>query len=139
MSDKRGKRPSQLSGTPRLTEPQAPPDYNKETLKFCLRHLQRNFDVECLTQEAQAAFAVALQKRAAMTWLEITMANRHGLGSELMRVDQLKPSMPRVFEDVGKVTVIRYFGSLPMAGVRINDVFHILWLEPAFGDLYDHN
>jgi hypothetical protein len=28
--------------------------------------------------------------------------------------------------------------ALPMAGVRVRDVYHVLWLEPEFGRLYDH-
>ena len=34
--------------------------------------------------------------------------------------------------------VLRYKGKLPMAGIRVQDVLHILWIEPHFGDLYDH-
>lgn len=34
--------------------------------------------------------------------------------------------------------VFRFDGLLPMAGVRVEDVHHVLWAEAAFGRLYDH-
>ena len=73
-----------------------------------------------------------------MTWTQIMMSDRHGLGSENLPVDQLKVQLPAAFEDHDKVMVLRYNGLLPMAGIRINDVYHLLWLEPQFGSLYDH-
>lgn len=32
----------------------------------------------------------------------------------------------------------RYHGKRPMLGVRINEVFHVLWIERQFGDVYAH-
>ncbi len=32
----------------------------------------------------------------------------------------------------------RYHGLLPMAGVRIGEIYHVPWIEPEFGLLYDH-
>jgi hypothetical protein len=32
----------------------------------------------------------------------------------------------------------RCSGRLPMAGVRSGDVFHIVWIEARFNELYDH-
>jgi len=46
--------------------------------------------------------------------------------------------MPTGFEDAEQFLVLRYSGKLPMAGVRVRDVYHILWIEPNFGHLYDH-
>lgn len=34
--------------------------------------------------------------------------------------------------------VFRYDGKLHMAGVRVRDVYHVLWIEPEFNSLYDH-
>jgi hypothetical protein len=34
--------------------------------------------------------------------------------------------------------VFRYHGKLPMAGVRVRDVYHVLWIEPGFGQFYAH-
>lgn len=34
--------------------------------------------------------------------------------------------------------VLCYDGLLPMAAVRANDTFHVVWIEPEFNKLYDH-
>ncbi|MGX7681870.1 hypothetical protein ACSMXN_23555 [Jatrophihabitans sp. DSM 45814] len=55
-----------------------------------------------------------------------------------MPIGQLRAAAPAAFSGEERVLVLRYDGKHPMAGVRINDVLHLLWLEPKFGDLYDH-
>lgn len=34
--------------------------------------------------------------------------------------------------------VFRYSDRLPMAGVRVGDTFHVVWIERQYGELYDH-
>jgi hypothetical protein len=34
--------------------------------------------------------------------------------------------------------MFRYDGRLPMGGIRVRDIYHVLWIEPEFGRLYDH-
>jgi hypothetical protein len=133
----RGNRPK-FSSSAKLTQAPAPINYDEQTPKFCLRHLHRDFNVKALTADKQADFALALQLRATMTWREIIMAPKHGLGAEHIPKGQIRAPIPRGFEDADQFLVLRYSGKLPMAGVRVQDVFHILWIEPEFGRLYDH-
>ncbi len=79
-----------------------------------------------------------MQNRAGMTWKEISLAPRHGLGIEHLPVSEIRAPLPPAFEGHEKVMVMRYNGKLPMAGIRVRDVFHILWIERQFGELYDH-
>lgn len=125
------------NGAP-LQEPPPPQDPNKATPRFCLRHLQSGFDIEALDVQKRADFAVALQKRARMQWRDIILASRHGLGSENMPAKFIKPGIPPQFEDTDTFMVLRYSGKLPMVGVRTLDTFHIVWIEKAFGEVYDH-
>ncbi|WP_143261972.1 hypothetical protein [Allokutzneria sp. NRRL B-24872] len=137
MTDRRrGKAPKSIKGT--IADVPPVRDRNRDTPKFCLRHLQRGYDVDNLPKEQRAAFAVALQRRAAMTWRDIVMAPRHGLGTENLPREQIKAKIPAAFEDSEEFLVLRYDGKLPMAGVRAGEVLHILWIEKHFGDLYDH-
>lgn len=138
MAPPAGRKNRPVHTNAKIASPERPPDYNAETPKFCLTHLQPDFDVEALDAEGRAAFATALHKRSKMTWTEILRSPRHGLGSENIPVSQLKVNLPVVFEGQEKVLVLRYHGKLPMAGVRVNDVYHLLWLEPEFNTLYDH-
>ena len=61
---------------------------------------------------------MALHKRARMTWSEIILADKHGLGLETMPKDSIKPTVPEQFKDTDKFIVLRYSGRLPMVGVR---------------------
>ncbi|MEJ2853749.1 MULTISPECIES: hypothetical protein [unclassified Saccharothrix] len=138
MAKTRGRRPQPVEGTV-ATIPTVATDHNKDTPKFCLRHLQSGFDVGNLSRDGQASFAMALQKRASMTWLEIIQANRHGLGSENIPRSAIKARIPPHFADAEQFLVLRYDGRKPMAGVRTGAIFHILWIECEFNELYAHS
>jgi hypothetical protein len=73
-----------------------------------------------------------------MLWAELRRAPKHGLGSETLQVASLKIGLPAQFGDQPKVMVFRYSGLLPMIGVRVSEVFHILGIEDSFGSLYEH-
>ena len=133
----RGTRPSAPSGKLR-PEPSPPSDLNDETPKFCLNYLRPGFDVHALDSDAQAAFAKTLQKLASSKWKDLITAPRHGQGSELIHKNSIKAPIPGRFQDQEKFLTFRYKGKLPMSGVRVGDVYHILWIEPTFGQLYDH-
>jgi hypothetical protein len=42
------------------------------------------------------------------------------------------------YDDESPKFCLRFHGKLPMAGVRVADVYHVLWIEPQFGRLYGH-
>jgi hypothetical protein len=113
-------------------------DHNRSTPTFCLHHVQPGFDVTNLDKAARAAFALSLQQRAKMVWRDILMAPRHGLGSENLPRAVIKAPIPARFEDADEFMALRYSGKLPMVGVRSGAVFHIVWIERQFGELYDH-
>ena len=118
-----------------LTEP---PNYEESTPKFCLHHLQSGYGVTELSTEQRADFALALEKRRSMTWHQLYAAPHLGLGYETIGSSQFHPTIPRAFQDTPKFIVFRYSGKLPMAGVRVRDVFQIVWIERTFNDLYNH-
>lgn len=37
-----------------------------------------------------------------------------------------------------KYMVIRHEGNQPVVGFRAGDIFYALWIEAAYGDVYDH-
>lgn len=138
MAKSRGRAPVRNANAQPLAPPAPAPDYDRQTPKFCMRHLQPGFGVSDLDEAGRAAFAVALERRSRMTWSEITLAPRHGLGIEWMPASRIKPTIPTAFQDADRFLVMRYHGKLPLAGVRAGDVFHIVWIERRFGDLYPH-
>lgn len=122
-----------------LPEPAQPVNYDDATPKFCLGFLQSVCNVSNLAQEQQASFAVTLQEQAKATWKELTLRGRHAGGLEHFPASQIKKQIPDRFSDEKKFSVFRYIDdNRPMIGVRVRDVFHILWIEKDFGDVYDH-
>jgi len=136
MARNRGNRPVATQDT--FGKPAKPANHDDETPKFCLHFLRADFDVHALDASGQAAFAKTLQKLAGSQWKELILAPRHGQGSERVPREQIRAPIPLRFQDQDKFLVFRYNGMLPMAGVRVADVYHVLWIERHFGDLYDH-
>jgi hypothetical protein len=135
--DRQPKRASKRKRSP-IDPGGAPVGTDSHTPKFCLKHLQYGYDVKALPEAQQADFAVALQNRANLTWTELTLAPHHGLGSEPIPAAKIRPSVPTVFSDAEDFLVFRYSGLKPMVGVRARDVFHVVWIERQFGEVYDH-
>jgi hypothetical protein len=132
----RGKRPKGSRAS--YVVPAAPVNHDDQSPKFCLHFLARDYDVHALDSEKQGAFAKTLQKLASSRWKDLMLAPRHGQGSELIPASEIRAPIPTQFEAEPKFMVFRYHGKLPMAGVRVDDVYHVLWIEPEFGRLYDH-
>jgi hypothetical protein len=122
----------------KLRELPEPLSHDDETPKFCLHYLRRDLDVQALNPDGQAAFAKTLQKLASSRWKDLITTSRHGQGTEFIPSRQIRASIPTRFQDAERFLVFRYHGKLPMAGVRVRDVYHVLWIEPEFGRLYDH-
>lgn len=141
MADRNRGKPPRAKGKGKrpLNKPSSAGSANDATPKFCLAHIVDGHCVESLPDDNKRAdFALALQKRCSMTWQQITFADKHGLGLEMIDAGAIKPTVPESFSDREKFTVMRYSGLLPMVGVRVVDTFHILWIEGDFGDVYDH-
>jgi hypothetical protein len=134
----RGNRPKGRTDRLPVSQPQPADDHSAGHPKFCLRFLHHDFNVEKLTREQRADFALTLQRLSSLTWAEIQQFRRHTYGTEMIPRGQIKPTAPTVFDDQSRFMMFRYSGNLPMGGVRAGDTFHILWLEAAFDDLYNH-
>lgn len=86
----------------------------------------------------QAAFAVALYEHAKMTWLDITLAPRDGLGIEKISRSSLRVSIPEEITPDVEFIAMRFHGEAPMVGYRDGRTFHIVWLDPGF-TVYRHS
>lgn len=74
-----------------------------------------------------------------MTWNEIMMAHKHGLGSETLPAKSIIPDLPEWMDSSEKLLVLRHEGRLPQVGIRIGDTFEVIWIEPEFNTLYSHD
>lgn len=129
-------------GTPPLDQPHvkpsAPPkDYGSPKIGF--RLIQSGWGVENLSASQALVFLAKWQKRASMTWDKVTLADRHGLGSETLPASRLLPAVPNWMEKDFKLLVLRHEGRLPQVGIRVGDVFEVMWIETKFNTLYSHD
>lgn len=104
---------------------------------FCFKYLQ----IEPKGDDPfYAAFIVRLTKLSQLSWSKINTTQRHGFGTEKIPVGQIKPKMPNfVTPDVSHLIVFRANGdNRPFLGLRKGNVFHIIFIEERFGDVYNH-
>jgi hypothetical protein len=93
--------------------------------------------VDELTSAQCREFLRKWHNRARPSWRELVQHSRHGLGSEQLPCRIFKPRIPESLE-CDRYTVFRHEGNLPFAGFRSGDVFHVLWIEARYNELYDH-
>jgi hypothetical protein len=104
---------------------------------FCLRHLVVGWRISDCERDDQAAFALTVEKLSKMSWLEIRNAPRHGSGTEKISRTSLNVAVPESITEDVQFLALRFSGMKPMVGYRSNEIFHVVWLDPAF-KLYDH-
>ena len=84
-------------------------------------------------------FLNRLKKLSELGWDEINRSDRHSFGVEQIPVSNflIKNQVPILTDDVKKLTVFRAVGdNRVFAGIRDNEVFHIILIEYVFGDIY---
>lgn len=74
-----------------------------------------------------------------MTWDEIMLAPKHGLGSESLPAKCILPQLPKWMDTNAKLIVLRHHERLAQVGIRHNDVFEVIWIEPEYNTLYSHD
>ena len=105
---------------------------------FCFRHLQTKSNGDF---EFYSDFIERLKKLSSLSWKVINVSDRHGFGTEKMPVDKIKPKLPNfITPEISHLTVFRANGdNRPFLGLRKGIVFHIIYIEEKFGNIYDHN
>lgn len=122
----------------RVSEQQLRADSEIDYPIFCFKHLHSGFNIDHCTDEQQATFIKKVCKLSAMTWNDIKLAPRHGLGTEKISRSSIHPSIPSfISDDVDFLLAFRCFGMMPFLGHRNGAIFHVLYLDPA-GEVYDH-
>ena len=102
-----------------------------------LRYLQPRFGTQALSSDQCRSFLEKWAKRSMFTWLELSRQGRHGLGYEMLPHSQIHPRPPE-FLRRDEYMIFRHEGNHPFAGIKIGDVFFVLWIEARYGDLYAH-
>ena len=108
---------------------------------FCFKYLQevsfpnsKDFDLLC-------KFIIRLKKLSELGWEEIRTSPKHSFGTEQIPYTQIKPKdkLPSFVTPETKLTIFRAHGdNRTFAGIQEKNIFHIIFIEANFGDLYDH-
>lgn len=94
----------------------------------------------CVTagdQRSQAEFALALRKRADLTWSQLRQVPHETLGYERMPRDQIRAPIPPFFAEDETPIVFRIADRGRIVGFRQDAVFHVVWVDMKF-ELYPH-
>lgn len=87
------------------------------------------------------SYLIRLQKLSELGWDEIHKSSRHSFGMEKMPIKDIKPKLlpPIISPDVKELDVFRAVGdNRPMIGFQEGKIFHVIFIEAKFGDVYEH-
>ena len=108
---------------------------NNQKLVFSFEHFgEKTHGLDCESEEFKSLIK-HLRILSKMTWQQVQESDRHKLGSEEIKTEQIKESVPTSKE---KVLSFRYSSKKPFIGERIDQVLNIYYIDPSF-DLYDHD
>ena len=111
---------------------------DNETPTFCFRYVDPDFCITCCGKDDIAQFAKHLRKFCQMTWRQIILADRHGLGREKIASSSLKRPIPNHLTDDVTFIALRFSGLKPMVGYRSGNTFHAIWFDRDMKGVYDH-
>jgi hypothetical protein len=120
-----------------VSEAESRIDYDKEKPTFCLRFIDPQYCISKCDKDEKAAFVDKIYRMSQMTWLQLRMADRHGMGSEKLPRDSIKRPIPAGISEEVSILAFRFSGLKSMVGYRQDGLFHIIWLDRDF-TLYDH-
>lgn len=108
---------------------------------FSFKYLQDISYLESEDADFLAKFINRLHKLSILGWKGIRTSQRHSFGTEQLEYNQIKPKdkIPSFITPETKFTVFRAHGdNRPFLGIQDKNVFHIIFIEANFGDIYDH-
>jgi len=108
---------------------------------FCFKYLQDVSIKDSNDTDFFINFLLRLKKLSELGWKEIRTSNRHSFGTEQIPIKDLKPKKhpPIITPDVEFLTVFRASGDKrPFLGIQNKDIFHVIYIEANFCDIYDH-
>lgn len=105
---------------------------------FCFKHLHRDYGVDMCTKDEKAALISKMATLSQLTWSQIQLAGKHGLGAEKIKRNAIKASIPSfITEDVDDLFAIRFKGKAPIVGHKSGSIFHVIYIDRTF-TLYSH-
>jgi len=100
---------------------------------FCFRYLHKDYGLTPCETGEKVSLIDQTARLSQLTWDEIKLANKLGLGSEKIAIGAIRPSKPDIItSEVGFLLAFRFQGLKLFAGHRNRFVFHIIYIDRAF-------
>lgn len=107
---------------------------------FCFKHLQTTSIQNCSDSKYFYDYLLRLKKLSELGWEEIRKSDRHSFGMEKISKDNIKPSIPDFVTPEAVLSAFRANGNnLPFVGVQCGKIFHVIFMESKFGEIYNHD
>ena len=111
--------------------------YNPEDFppRFSFRFLIRNsdFGFESLDNDSKIALMNTLHKLSRLTWADIRLTHKHGLGHEKIEPSALNFKLPQGVPTDRPILAFRFCGKAPMLGYRsVFGTFYIIAFDTKF-------
>lgn len=105
---------------------------------FCFRYIHHDYNLDKCDASEKVSLIEQIARLSQLTWDEIRLAPRHGMGSEKISKDEIIASKPEIVtSDVDFLLAFRFQGKKPFIGHRNKFVFHILYIDNKFS-VYKH-
>jgi hypothetical protein len=108
---------------------------------FSFRYLQKSSIEDCSNADFFRKFLFRLKQLSELGWQEIRASRRHSYGMEKIRRNCIKQKIEIsiLTPEVEYLFALRATGDNHVfLGVEQNGVFHIVFVETNFGDIYSH-
>ncbi|MCC8114125.1 MAG: hypothetical protein LIP03_09075 [Bacteroidales bacterium] len=111
-----------------------------ENVVFSFKYLQPVSYTECRDLSFFISWVNRLNKYSQLTWTDLYTSQRHSFGTENIPIHSLKrqPNLPKDFEADSLIALRATGSNHPMLGFRENNIYHVVFLESQFGDIYNH-
>lgn len=115
---------------------------NSEKLVFGFSELK---DISYIKGEKDGKFFICflsrLKKLSLLDWKTVSVSAKHSYGWEIMKVDNMTDAArTKVPAGMDKLLVFRATGDNHVFfGYRNQNIFEVIFIEYAFGDIYRHN
>lgn len=108
---------------------------------FCFKYLEKVSIKNSKDHDFFYNFLIRLKKLSELGWKEIAKSDRKSYGTENIPLAQIHPSKPSFLTpDVNELICFRANGdNRPFLGFRNGNIFHVIFIEANFNDIYDHD
>ena len=105
---------------------------------FCFRYTHKKFNVKSCDKIEKVRLLNKLDILSDMTWEQIKLSPRHGLGTEKINKDSLNFKCPDfITDDVDFLLAFRFNAKMPFLVWKDKFLAHIIFIDPK-GKVYDH-